>query len=96
MKKLLILSVFISFSMLSFASVGKEMKNPFNKVDAVEQALESHFLNSEEVELLKDCTVRLDFELGDGTTIQGELTFVDVSWWSCTKMQFAAWWKRNF
>ena len=82
--------------MLSFASVGKEMKNPFNKVDAVEQAIESQFLNSEEVELLKDCTVRLDFELEDGTTIQGEMTFVDVSWWDCTKMQLAAWWKRNF
>lgn len=20
----------------------------------------------------------------------------DVSWWDCTKMQFGAWWKRNF
>ena len=46
--------------------------------------------------LLKDCTVRLDFELEDGTTIEGEITFVDVSWWDCTKMQLAAWWERNF
>jgi len=96
MKKLLILSAIISFSIVSFAFAGRDMKKSFDKVDAVELTHESHKLNSEEVELLKDCTVRLDFELEDGTTIQGELTFVDVSWWDCTKMQLAAWWKRNF
>lgn len=96
MKKLHILSVFISFSILSYASVGNTVKHAFNGVDAVEQTIEGQFLNSEKVNLSKDCTVRLDFELEDGTTIQGELTFVDVSWWECTKMQFAAWWKRNF
>ncbi len=96
MKKLLILSFIISFSMLNFASVGKDMRNSFNKVDAAELAIKNRFQNSLEVELLKECSVRLGFTLEDGTTIQGELTFVDVSWWSCTKMQFAAWWKRTF
>ena len=47
-------------------------------------------------DLRKDCTVRLDKKLENGSTLKGELTFSDVTWWECTKMQVAAWWERNF
>lgn len=34
-----------------------------------------------------DCTIRVNFTTDDGTRIQGELTFVDISWWECTKIK---------
>jgi hypothetical protein len=46
--------------------------------------------------LFVDCNIRVRFELDDGSTIEGELTFLDVSWFECKKMQLAAWWHRNF
>ncbi|MDD3004387.1 hypothetical protein [Flavobacterium sp.] len=50
----------------------------------------------EKSDVLKECEVRLDMKLEDGTTIVGTVTFSDVSWWDCSKMQLAAWWGRNF
>jgi len=47
-------------------------------------------------DLKKDCTVKLDFTLDNGTQIKGEITFADISWWDCTKIQVAAWFERNF
>jgi hypothetical protein len=81
--------------MPSSASIEKKIKS-FYVGNSVEQVLKSYFLSSGKVQLLKDCTVKLDFKLEDGTKIQGELTFIDVSWWDCTKMQLGAWWARNF
>ena len=89
MKRLLTIAILSVFT-FSFASNGMINDNE-PKIEA--QTIIENPLQTDE---LKDCTVRLDFELSDGTTIQGEITFVDVSWWSCTKMQLAAWWKRNF
>ncbi len=44
----------------------------------------------------KDCTVKVDVELEDGSTIKGEVMFEDITWWQCTKAQVASWWKRTF
>jgi len=95
MKKLTFLLIVFSFITLGFASNGISNENNCEKLRAI-NTTESIAETSENSVLLKDCTVRLDFELEDGTTIQREITFVDVSWWDCTKMQLAAWWKRNF
>jgi len=95
MKKLTFILIVFSFITFSFASsnIPNELNcSEYEVVKTTENAIE----NSENSNLLKDCTVRLDFTLEDGTTIQGEITFVDVSWWDCTKMQLAAWWERNF
>lgn len=89
MKKLFLIATLSVFT-LSFASNG--MINENKPKIKTQEIIENHLQTDER----KDCTVRLDFELEDGTTIQGEITFVDVSWWDCTKMQLAAWWERNF
>lgn len=34
-----------------------------------------------------DCTIRVDITLSDGTTVTGEITIVDISWWDCTKVK---------
>ncbi len=95
MKKLLFIAVFISISIFSSVSIG--MNNDKHiPIDFAEQTIEDDTNNNNSAAALKDCTVRLDFELADGTTIQGEITFVDVTWWDCTKMKFAAWWARTF
>ncbi len=95
MKKLSILLLVFSFVTSSFASNCISYKNNDGRLEVL-NTTENLAENSENSILLKDCTVRLDFKLEDGTTIQGEITFVDVSWWDCTKMQLAAWWERNF
>lgn len=51
---------------------------------------------AEKSDLLKDCEVRLDMTLENGTKIEGTVIFSDVSWFDCAKMQLAAWWTRNF
>ena len=94
MKKLLFTAILISISILSSVSIGKNQDKHI-PIDLTEQTVENYIENNSAAEL-KDCTVRLDFELADGTTIQGEITFVDVTWWECSKMQLAAWWERNF
>lgn len=95
MKQLTFILFVFSFITFSFASA-----NILNEVNCSEyevvKTTENAIHYSESSNLLKNCTVRLDFTLEDGTTIQGEITFVDVSWWDCTKMQLAAWWERNF
>ena len=89
MKKLFLIAILSVFT-FGFASNGKindnEPKIEAQKID------ENHSQNL----VLKDCTVRLDFKLSDGTTIQGEITFLEVTWWLCTRMQLLAWWERNF
>mgnify|MGYP006286905131 CR=1 FL=1 len=43
-------------------------------------------------ELIKrDCTVRFTTD-----NMDVEVTFYDVSWWTCTKLKVGAWWHRNF
>lgn len=43
-------------------------------------------------ELIKrDCTVRFTTN-----NMDVEVTFYDVSWWTCTKLKVGAWWHRNF
>lgn len=39
----------------------------------------------------KDCTVRVS-----SGSIEVEVTFHDVSWWTCAKLKVGAWWKRTF
>ena len=94
MKKLFALAIILSVFTLGFASNGMINESEV-KIEA-QQIIENPMQTNELSNLTKDCTVRLDFELSDGTTIQGEITFVDVTWWQCTKMQLAAWWERNF
>lgn len=43
------------------------------------------------VQVLKDCTVTVSTE-----KYVLEVTFYDVSWWTCVKLKTAAWWERNF
>jgi len=43
------------------------------------------------VQVLKDCTVNVSTE-----KYVLEITFYDVSWWTCAKLKTAAWWERNF
>jgi hypothetical protein len=50
----------------------------------------------EKSEVLKECTVRLNMTLENGTKIEGTVTFSDVSWLECATMQLGAWWDRNF
>ena len=94
MRKLLILFAVFCFTTISFAS------NDFPKEINVENPLEINKFESLEGisvnSVINDCTVRLNFTLEDGTTVTGTITFEDVSWWDCSKMQLAAWWKRNF
>lgn len=95
MRKLTFILIVFSFITFSFASTVISDENNCS-IAKVVKTTERTIQTSENSNLLKDCTVRLDFTLEDGTTIQGELTFVDVSWWDCRKMQLGAWWKRNF
>jgi hypothetical protein len=89
MKKLIAIAILSGFT-FGFAADGMCYDNVNNEeVPKVTN-------NPIEPDNLKDCTVRLDFKLADGTIIQGEITFEDVTWWQCTKMQLAAWWERNF
>jgi hypothetical protein len=39
----------------------------------------------------RDCTVRVT-----SGGIDVEVTFYDVSWWTCTKLKVGAWWHRTF
>lgn len=39
----------------------------------------------------RDCTVRVTTD-----NIDVEVTFYDVSWWTCAKLKVGAWWHRNF
>ena len=89
MKKVIVIAILSVFT-FGFASNG--IINDYEQNTEVQTLID----NPIQTDDLKDCTVRLDFELSDGTTIQGEITFVDVTWWQCTKMQLAAWWERNF
>ena len=50
--------------------------------------------NSEEE--LRECTVRIHVKDDSGSVTEYEVTFSDLSWWSCTKLQLGAWWDRNF
>lgn len=93
MKTILLITTFVISSMLSPASL---YENNLLKKDFIEQTPNNSYQDNEATSQRKDCTVRVDFELEDGSTIQGEITFVDVSWWDCTQMQLFAWWKRNF
>lgn len=43
------------------------------------------------VQVLRDCTVNVSTE-----KYVLEITFYDVSWWTCAKLKTAAWWERNF
>lgn len=90
MKKLFLIAVMNVFT-FGFASNGI-----INDYDPKIEAQKINENNLQTIPREKNCTVRLDFELSDGTTIEGEITFVDVTWWQCTKMQLAAWWERNF
>ena len=94
MKKLTLTLALIISLLLNYTSVNANNNKSFS-IDCIEQTSNDALQTNNTIDL-RDCTVRLDFELDDGTTIQGEITFSDVSWWDCTKMQFAAWWERNF
>ena len=96
MKKILILSVIFVFSFFFVASAKSGMKKCFEKSDIVSLIHENHCELIEETLASKDCVVRLDIELEDGTTIQGEVVFMDVSWRDCTKIKLADWRTRNF
>lgn len=91
MKKTLFLMLFVCLSCFSFASVNKSLR--YNDVGNSSKLFKNQLYQAEKI---KECTVKLDFELEDGTVIQGTLTFSDVSWWDCSKMQLVAWWERNF
>jgi hypothetical protein len=95
MRKLTFILIVFSFITFGFASTGVSNENHCANIEVI-KITERQTETRENSNLVKDCTVRLDFTLEDGTTIQGELTFVDVSWWDCTKMQLGAWWGRNF
>lgn len=58
--------------------------------------LVTSYIVEEKSELVKDCEVRLNMTLENGTHIEGTVTFSDVSWWDCAKMQLGAWYTRNF
>ena len=89
MKKLFLIAILSVFT-FGFASNGMINDN--------EPKIEAQKINENHLQTvaIRNCKVRLDFTLEDGKTIQGEITFVDVSWWDCTKMQFLAWLGRNF
>lgn len=40
-----------------------------------------------EVEEFKSCTVTYKVKLEDGTKIEHEITFDDLSWWQCSKVK---------
>ncbi|PQJ79474.1 hypothetical protein [Polaribacter porphyrae] len=89
MKKIILITILSVFS-LGFASTNhiNDYNSKIEKINIVNKY--------NKVDEKKDCTVRLNFTLEDGTKIEGEITFLDVTWWQCTKMQLAAWWERNF
>lgn len=89
MKKLFLIAILSVFT-FGFASNGKINDNE-PKIEA--QKIDENHLQTL---VIKDCTVRLDFKLSYRTTIQGEITFLEVTWWQCIKMQVLAWWERNF
>ena len=34
-----------------------------------------------------NCTINVEIRLSDGTTVTGEITIVDISWWDCAKVK---------
>lgn len=94
MKKVILILVFINSSLMCFASTNN--KSNLSQEDLVEQRVGNLPQENDIIVLLKECTVKFDVELEDGTTITGEITFSDVSWWDCTKMKFGAWWASTF
>lgn len=40
---------------------------------------------------LRDCTITIS-----GENYELEVTFHDVSWWTCVKLHVGAWWNRTF
>jgi hypothetical protein len=95
MKKTILIIALICSSLSNFAS-SEIVNENISLTDINEQPINISFQNPKSFTSFKDCTVRLDFELADGSTIEGEITFEDVSWWECSKMQLGAWWARNF
>ncbi|MEX0722124.1 MAG: hypothetical protein WD059_15710 [Balneolaceae bacterium] len=41
--------------------------------------------------VLRDCTVTMK-----GDNYELEVTFYDVSWWTCTKLKIGTWWNNTF
>ena len=89
--KFVAITALVSVTLIGSAS--NTVKSPLIAAPNYAIELEYEYLSDD---VRKDCAVKLDFELSDGSTIQGELTFSNVTWWECTKMQVAAWWERNF
>lgn len=85
-------AIIVILSIFTFGFASNGMNNDYDHNAEIQTVIHNPIKTDDR----KDCTVRLDVELSDGTTIQGELTFEDVTWWQCTKMQLVAWWKRNF
>lgn len=92
MSKALFMSVLMSVAFIGSSSmvIDKSLS-----IESSRQSIESN-RGSLPDDFRKDCTVKLDVKLSNGSTLTGELTFSDVTWWECTKMQVAAWWERNF
>ncbi len=90
MSKLFAISALMGIAF--FGSASNTIKKASIATDHPTESICEHPSN----DIRKDCTVKLDMKLENGSTLKGELTFSDVTWWECTKMQVAAWWERNF
>lgn len=62
MKKILLIVAFIFTSLLNSASISENGENLFSE-DFVEQTSDNFYQINDAIYMLKDCTVRLDFEL---------------------------------
>lgn len=94
MKRSVILMTMMCLAVLGFASVNVENNLTLPATSSQQTLYEMKPLLPACVK--KDCTVKLDFTLESGAEVKGEITFVDVSWWDCTKIQVAAWFARTF
>lgn len=44
----------------------------------------------------RECTVRIHTKDDSGKVTEYTVTFSDLSWFTCKKLQLGAWWDRNF
>jgi|GEM_PF-2339071 len=83
MRKVIVLLCLLGYISGAQAAEGRDMEKTLPLQEASVQVMDRCMENPAG----SDCTIRVNFTTDDGTKIQGELTFVDVSWWECTKIK---------
>lgn len=95
MKKIFLIVILTSFSVFSSDLSGMNDNNTQQNFITGQIWINSHRIHNSEAARV-DCDISITYEKADGSTVQANLTFVDVTWWDCTKMKVASWLARVF